>query len=40
MGDIKKIRRTIIFEPMPDDIPLAEPSPAPATAPDPEAVPA
>jgi hypothetical protein len=40
VGKIGETKRTIIFEPMPDDIPLAEPSPEPVTAPDREAVPA
>jgi hypothetical protein len=38
MGDIGKPLRTIEFEPVPDDIPVAEPSPE--SQPDPVLVPA
>lgn len=41
MGKIGETKKTIILEPIPDDIPLSEPAPAvPVTAPDREAVPA
>lgn len=40
MGDIGREDREVIFEPLPDNAPIAEPTPAPAPAPQPEKVPA
>lgn len=42
MGDIGKERKRIVFEPMPEDVPVEEPSPevAPAEQPVAEPVPA